>query len=383
MYQSFQCNHLSDAIDIASFKPSCSFSSYAKSFRHLLSIISMLLLYALGALPVLTNAWAEEAAIVISTDNAEEVYFNGVLLGKSNDWKNANSYKVTLQPGKNVLAVKGMDHGGIAALLAEISQGGNIIVSDTSWKVSTTGHAGWEKVGFDDSNWAAATAYGPYGMSPWGKQVAGFPSNSAAQWIWSANWNADDTVYFRYTLTSNSSGNDSIPDIITTDVDKPVKINVLGTSQGTVAIIDAPTKGTASVQADNTILYTPSKGYVGQDTFTYKITGPDGSITIATLTVKVGCTQCSADVDLTLTWKPSAGDVLGYRVYYGPTSGTVTQQLSDLYIATGEVDARTPAVTYNATNHLGMRSGDSVCFKVKAYNAVGESGFSTPACTDI
>ncbi len=142
-----------------------------------------------------------QASLIISTDNANQVYFNGALIGSADNWKQASSYTLALQSGANVVAVKGMDTGGIAALIAELTlPDGSKVVSDGSWKVSTALQTGWQAVVFDDSGWVGASSYGVYGVSPWAKNVAGFPSSSTASWIWSSNNDADDTVYLRYKI---------------------------------------------------------------------------------------------------------------------------------------------------------------------------------------
>jgi hypothetical protein len=101
-----------------------------------------------------------------------------------------------------VVAVKGVDAGGVAAFLAKLSWTGGSAVSDGSWKVTTTAPTGtgWTNTGFDDSGWASATTYGGYGVGPWGTRVAGFPTGTGAQWIWSSNNDADNTVYLRYRI---------------------------------------------------------------------------------------------------------------------------------------------------------------------------------------
>jgi len=141
------------------------------------------------------------ATLTLSVDNTYEVYLNGILLGSGNNWQQAGRYTLSLQTGKNVIAVKGMDAGGVAAVLAELTWSGQRQVSNSTWKVATTVPTDWQQVNVDDNSWAAATAYGAYGVGPWYKQVAGFPTDSSAQWIWSSNNNADDTVYLRYTFT--------------------------------------------------------------------------------------------------------------------------------------------------------------------------------------
>ena len=138
--------------------------------------------------------------LTLSADNAAEVYVNGLLVGTTSDWRTAGIFNELLQPGPNVIAIKGIDAGGIAGVLAEINWGGMTAVSDTSWKVSAAAPAGWESIGFDDSSWDFATSHGFYGVAPWLSQVAGFPISSTAQWIWTDDNLNDDTAYLRYSI---------------------------------------------------------------------------------------------------------------------------------------------------------------------------------------
>ncbi|QHJ11706.1 Intracellular serine protease [Paraglaciecola mesophila] len=146
----------------------------------------------------------QQLSIRISVDNAEELYFNGVLLGGSDNWKSSKLYNVNVTQKNNVLAVKAMDVDGLAALIAELELEGQALYSDENWKVSTEFVDGWQQTAFDDSQWQAASSYGYYGVWPWYKKVSGWPSNSQAQWLWSDERYDDNTVYFRYHITASS-----------------------------------------------------------------------------------------------------------------------------------------------------------------------------------
>lgn len=69
----------------------------------------------------------------------------------------------------------------------------------------------------------------------------------------------------------------------TTPQNLAVAVNVLANDSATapatissVAVAGGPAHGTAVVQGDNTILYTPANGYVGNDSFTYTVTDSRG-----------------------------------------------------------------------------------------------------------
>ena len=116
---------------------------------------------------------SHDISIVVSVDNEEAVYFNGVLMGSSTDWLESRNYVADLVSGTNVLAIHAADVDGVAALIAELNIQGLIEVSGTHWKISTTEQAGWQEASFDDSGWEFATSYGQYGTEPWALRVNG------------------------------------------------------------------------------------------------------------------------------------------------------------------------------------------------------------------
>jgi hypothetical protein len=137
------------------------------------------------------------ALTIVTCDNSYKMYFNDFYIGSGEDWTKSQTYHLTAQQGKNVLAIKGIDADGIAALLAEMQIAGQRLGSNMSWKVSLTEQPNWTDVNFDDSGWENATDYGPYGIAPWGTSVIGMPLDTPARWIWSSNNDAHNMVYFR------------------------------------------------------------------------------------------------------------------------------------------------------------------------------------------
>jgi hypothetical protein len=189
--------------------------------------------------------------------------------------------------------------------------------------------------------------------------------------------------------TAVGSGLVASPDNATTTENTPVTIDVLANDNGvassavTIEIIGSPANGSATVQPDNTIAYTPKDAYAGSDTFTYKVIDANGVAAVSSVQVQVNCANCAADVSLTLTWQPNPDAVLGYSIYYGPTGDTADRQASDVSVDSRLFDASAPALTFNATDDLGLRLGDSVCFRIQAYNSNGKSPLSDPVCTVI
>lgn len=100
-------------------------------------------------------------------------------------------------------------------------------------------------------------------------------------------------------------------DSAVTEEDTRVEIDVLANDTGgigrSVAIASAPANGTASVNADMTVAYSPDPGFVGQDSFTYRVTNTRGTTAPARVTVSVqasGTVLARADSIATLQDTP-------------------------------------------------------------------------------
>ena len=84
-----------------------------------------------------------------------------------------------------------------------------------------------------------------------------------------------------------------VDDTATTDEDTAVVINVLGNDSDpeddplTVMDTTDPANGTASINGDGTVTYTPDAGFIGTDTFDYTVTDDQGNVSTATVTVVV------------------------------------------------------------------------------------------------
>jgi len=89
------------------------------------------------------------------------------------------------------------------------------------------------------------------------------------------------------------------------------------------------------------------------------------------------------DIQLLLSWDPNPHTVSGYIVYYGPAEDTTLLVASDLSVTANNFDAGAPSVAYRSWSDLALRRGDSVCFRLRAYNAAGQSGLSDSACVQI
>lgn len=102
-----------------------------------------------------------------------------------------------------------------------------------------------------------------------------------------------DTVTVNITITPVNDAPDARNDLPTTNEDTPVTINVLSNDVDvdgnslTVTSLTQPAKGTAVLNANNTITYTPNLNTNGSDSFTYTISDGNGGSDTATVSVTV------------------------------------------------------------------------------------------------
>jgi cyclophilin family peptidyl-prolyl cis-trans isomerase len=173
-----------------------------------------------------------------------------------------------------------------------------------------------------------------------------------------------ESVTKDFTITATGSNGPPVAgtDAPTTEEGKEVQINVLGNDSDpdsdplTVTILTQPGHGTAVLNADKTITYTPSGDFAGIDTFTYQIADGKGGIDTGTVNVTVtntndnpvaGNDTGSGDEDTPITidlkandTDPDSGDTLSYAVGTQPQHGTVT------------INATTGVATYTPTTNF-------------------------------
>ena len=180
----------------------------------------------------------------------------------------------------------------------------------------------------------------------------------------------------------------AVDDSATTTEDVATTIDVLANDQGlndapvTVSVTQPPANGIATVETDGTITYQPDTGFAGSDSFTYTVTDNDGDSATATVTVDVTCQTCVAGQLVIVSWpaNPVGDQVIGYRVYLDSTptgSGSVVANLTE---TTPGFDMNAPSVTFDGWVDLGLLPGEQACFRIGAYNLMGESAQSEATC---
>ncbi len=95
-------------------------------------------------------------------------------------------------------------------------------------------------------------------------------------------------------------------------------------------------------------------------------------------------TSAATDTVISLAWSANADSVAGYIVYYGPTVAAATVATADLSTSAQSFDPQAPAVSFNAGRDLALKHGDTVCFRLRAYNGANAlSDWSAAACSVI
>lgn len=108
-----------------------------------------------------------------------------------------------------------------------------------------------------------------------------------------------------YTVAGNEACSNGLPDAqddsITIQQDQPVVITVLDNDSDpdgdplTVSGVTQPGNGSAAINEDGTITYTPAAGFIGNDVFDYTISDPDGGSDTATVHVAVNGAPTAVD----------------------------------------------------------------------------------------
>lgn len=125
-------------------------------------------------------AGVTEATLLVSGDNHAVAYLNGAEVAKTDDWAQPAKARVEkqLRPGENVLAIRGKNDDGAAAVVARIEAkvGGAkqvLVVTDTSWQSAEKESAGWQTAEFKADAWSRPVMIAKLGAAPWGDVFAG------------------------------------------------------------------------------------------------------------------------------------------------------------------------------------------------------------------
>ena len=108
-------------------------------------------------------------------DDSADIYWNGVFLKKITSPFEIS--EVAIPDNTSLLAVRGVDTGGVAGFIIKLSNG---LVTGTHWRCSNTEHNNWYKRSYSDDDWQPAITihwpsnWGSIGLDPakfiWAKE---------------------------------------------------------------------------------------------------------------------------------------------------------------------------------------------------------------------
>ncbi len=193
---------------------------------------------------------------------------------------------------------------------------------------------------------------------------------------------------FSYTVSDGQGGSDTAQvtvnvtpvdvtpvatnDTATLSEDSTLTVDVLANDTGTgntpltVVVETAPTHGSAVVQPDNQVLYTPEANYNGADSFTYRITDADSDTVTATVTLTITpandlpvavADQATTEEDVSVRIAVQANDTgavdlpVTLAVVTNPANGTTTVEADGaITYAPNANYSGTDTVTYRLTD---------------------------------
>jgi hypothetical protein len=160
-------------------------------------------------------------------------------------------------------------------------------------------------------------------------------------------------------------------DSATTPQNLAVDLNVLANDSATapatitaVNVSAAPAHGTAVVQSDKTVLYTPANGFVGTDSFSYTVTDSNGE------------TSNPAAVSLTMTSTPPPTAVADSAHTQPDTAATISVLANDTPAGGTMLVPGTVAITSTPAHGTAVAQSNGTVLYTPAHGFVGADSFA-------
>jgi uncharacterized repeat protein (TIGR01451 family) len=167
------------------------------------------------------------------------------------------------------------------------------------------------------------------------------------------------TVTGQLTITTGSCDpvanpfTQTVPGGTTTSVDVLTHTSDPDSAGHLIVSTGLPTHGTVILGLAGTLLYTPTPGYAGPDTFSYTVTDPEGNTATATVTLSVGNQAPTAHNDSVIATgaagSPATFDLLANDIDPNGDALTITAVTTPAYgtaVVSGNQVVYTPAATY-------------------------------------
>ena len=183
-----------------------------------------------------------------------------------------------------------------------------------------------------------------------------------------------DAAVVTITVDPVNDAPSAVDDVELVDQDQPTTIDVLANDEDNdgdvldVSILTGPTNGTALVNVDGTITYTPDAGYTGPDSFTYQICDPSLVCDTATVTITV------AD----LPEPPVAND--DADSLDEDSGSVVVDVVANDTDPEGDIDPASVLVTIGAANGTAVSNGDGTVTYTPDADINGTDTFTYEVC---
>jgi hypothetical protein len=126
------------------------------------------------------DAKPTKATLAASVDNEGTAFVNAKSVGTIVSWEQAVTVDVTadLKVGENILAIRGINHGGVAAIVARLeltfADGKKqSIVTDLTWLAHADEVIGWQTADWKNQGWEKPISVAKLGAGPWGDVLGG------------------------------------------------------------------------------------------------------------------------------------------------------------------------------------------------------------------
>lgn len=185
--------------------------------RFMFSLTLILLLSGMLLIQI-ADAVPKKGTLRVSGDNTWVAYINGEEVAASGNWQAPTVSEFELDNGFAQIAVYVHDaepgaagRGGFLADIILDDKPDYIGTGEDGWRCDTgellaDRKDGWEQVDFDDSDWEdELEIYEKFGGGIWGfgaaimEQILKDP-DCEANWVWCGPNDAEDDIYFRYTI---------------------------------------------------------------------------------------------------------------------------------------------------------------------------------------
>jgi hypothetical protein len=256
-----------------------------------------------------------------------------------------------------------------------------------TYRGSTTNKAGFPDSQADVGGWesyptvtrAANFDTDNDGMPDWWETMKGFNPNSGAGNFAESNSDPDGNGFTHLEDYLNWLAGPHATTTSSTSIDVPLRPFSMGFVSSSSYTASNPTGGTVSIVNGNTARFVPAAGFTGVGGFTFTVNDgattmsapvavavQPGTVTIPTAPTGLSATAASSS-QINLAWTDAANNETGFRIERSTTSGGTYTEIA------------TVGANISSYQNTGLTASTAYYYRVRAYNAAGNSGYSNVA----